>query len=302
MKRKIILIIILISIIIGTLGYNVYCNIKYNKSLSEKIDDVIEVEDNEKKIKDETKQEVFDIDDYQDDINNIKNNNNYIIENEKLDTAKELMKSISYFVESTYLKDRFTINDIGNDGIIRNSIIKEIIFEKNIIKTEIPSNDSVIKYQKAIRWDSIQKRTKLLFGENIEIKPVDELKVDFVGIGCYNAKKYCINNDCSELFYLLDQVGCDVGWKFDYYETKNVSSTKNGNEFEIIIKVLRINCDPSTNTCEIMNTGSGEVLGSEKNDIVSKKIDSYFSKANSYRYIFKLDKGRYHFDHSEIIK
>ncbi len=307
MKKKLFLIIVLILIIIGTIGYNIYNNLNYNESISEvQYDDgVIEVENdsNEKSIKaNNSDEEIFDIDNYQDEVKRIKKKKDYVIENEKLETASDFMKSISSFVEYTYLKDRFTVDDISNDEKISYSIRKELAFKKNIIETEMPSNDSVVKYQSAIRWDTIQQRAKLFFGENVEVRSVDKVNVDIPGVGCYVADKYCYNRNCNDYFYLLDKHGCDIGWKYDYFKTKDISGSKKENEYEVVMKVLRINCNPTTNTCDIIKTGSAEILGKEKNDNVNKMLDSYFSKANSFKYIFKLENGRYHFDHSEIIK
>ena len=92
----------------------------------------------------------------------------------------------------------------------------------------------------------------------MSIRAVDKVNIDIPGVGCYVANKNCFNKKCSDYFYLLDKHGCDIGLRYDYFKTKDVSSSKKDDFYEVIIKVLRVNCNPSTNICSIIKTGSAE--------------------------------------------
>lgn len=223
---------------------------------------------------------------------------------EGIDTEKEknIMNGISPFIESTYTNASVKATKIRSELKIQYAIEKELMFKKNLVELHNLPEDNRL----SLSWNAVKTRINYMFNSNIEL--VSRLKVAVEGIGCYNAEYYCSNeNDCN---YTLTPYGCDVGWRFDSYKTKGIKEEKIKNGIELYEKVLHIDCNIGTGTCDVKtfvldssktNGVREEVLGVVDSK-TSEEVDKYFDKASTYKYTFGLKNGNYYFISSEIIQ
>ncbi len=71
------------------------------------------------------------------------------------------------------------------------------------------------------------------------------------------------------------------------------------------MKVLNLDCTPGTDYCTISTTLNKNKVGEVKRiEVPNDKynVDSYFEKADAFKYTFKLENNNYYFVSSELVK
>ena len=267
----IILVVVLIIIILGLAGY-----ICYDKGLFSK-----------KEVKTSPKQEEK-VDKAEEiDVNS--------------DEVKNLFTSIRTFEEKTYTNKELSNTTISSEDKITYAIGEELLQGKNIesSKEKASLDDNMTK--SFIKWGTVKDRVKLLFGSNTSIEKVTKLNVNQAGAGCFNVEyAYCEEKNENECKYTLDPFGCDVGWRFDRYETRDIKAIKKSESIVVTRQVLHLaECNPETTECKIVRpTQEDKELGKAKGS--KPDLSNFFDKGDTIEYTFKLENGNYYFESSKV--
>lgn len=274
MKGKNILIVILIIIIIGLIGF-----ICYDKGVFKKQNKGTNTEE----ITKEEKGTKLDLDDK---------------------VVKNLITSIRTFEEITYSNEKISNETMTSENKIAYAIEEEVIQKKNIETSKTPSSTMDDAYMSFVDWGVIKDRIKLMFGKNTRFERVSRLSLAIPSVGCYDVQyDYCTEENEDKCSFALDPFGCDAGWRFDKYDVRNTKATKYSDRIELERQVLHIQCNPETNECDLTSPFNEEKkIGTLKGNINDIDPDAYFSKADTIKYIFKLEDNHYYFESSELVK
>lgn len=217
------------------------------------------------------------------------------------------MDKISPFVEITYNYDKVLASDFRNEAKIKYAIEKELKYKKNIDELNNLPDDNRLR----LDWGAVKSRVKSMFNSNVEI--ISSTRVDVANVGCYNVQldEYKFKSLCTNCRYILTPLGCDVGWRFDSYETKKIKEEKKTNGTEIYMKVLHVQHNLGTNKYEVKtyipDSTSDTGLKEKELGIIDnnneEELEKYFDDAATYKYTFGLtNTNYYYFISSEIVK
>lgn len=216
--------------------------------------------------------------------------------------ANKIMAKIRTFDGDTYRKEKIEADSFTSEDKIIFAISEELLLKNNIKETDIPNTEQEGN-QLSIAWKDVKNRVSDMFGSKTKLEFVNILSVIQVESGCYEIKGSLSEENEDESLYYLDGSSCDVGWRSDHYEKKIVDAVKYKDRVEITMKVLNLNCMFDIDNCIISTTLSKKEIGKipyEKNG--KYNVDSYFEKADAFKYTFYLENNNYYFVSSEHVK
>lgn len=224
-----------------------------------------------------------------------------------LEKENDLMDKINVFDWFTYQNAKVESSKIRNELKISYAISKELKYKENIKELSTPSSSLSDKNKLSLNWKVVKARADSMFGSGDDLELVSKVSVSVAGIGCYNADFNCTSDSFDDCNYTLDPYGCDAGWGFTYYKTKEVKREEKSTNVIIYQNVLILECNPVTSSCDVKtyiynkNAKNGvkeKTLGTIANR--DDSIEEYFSSASTYKYTFKEKNGDYYFVSSEI--
>ena len=272
--KKVLIIIILILVVLGLVGYIGYSEGWFVKDKP--------AESSNPEVKEEKKEEL------------------------KEEEANKIMAKIRTFEEDTYYKEKIEADSFSSESKIKYAISEELLLKDNIKKTDIPTTQKDMGNQLSITWKVVKDRVKDMFGSKTQLEFVSTLSLAQAGAGCYGVKGSLTQENEDESLYYLDGVGCDVGWRFDHFEKKIVDAVKYSDRVEITMKVLNLNCVPDSDNCTVSTTlnksriGEVKQISDEKNE--EYNLETYYEKADAFKYTFNLEGNNYYFVSSEHVK
>ncbi len=274
-KGVIIGFILLILIILGLVGY-----ILYDKGII-KLDakkEKVETNEEVKKEKEETPEELS-IDD-------------------KLVT--ENMKKIGGFSENYYDKEKTTIEDLDNNVLLSAGIY---LYAQDSIVPSINYDDENLEIEAikgTINKEKLGKNIKSIFGSKIKYNDTltekQYVKID-KGIimevnSNYSYKLRGMDNEWGDLvsnIYTKNEKALQYSDRIEIYQKSLILSQTRGEDFVYVYKAT--------------DQGLKSSIGKESAAIKWEDIaNKYYNKADTYKFIFKLEDGNYIFSSVELVK